>query len=413
MRLEQCSPATVAYLGHDVNDAAVRRRVAMFREEGLAVRLGGFRRGDAVPPGGSPDEIVDFGKTADARLVQRALRVLGNVLAPRLVQRTCDGARVLVARNLEMLVLAWRVRRRGQRLVYECLDIHRLMLGSGCKSRLMRWIERKLLRRADLVLVSSPAFAREYFSARQGHDQAVLLVENKVPISQRAARRDEETRAEAEPRASTDTRADTRAETGAGADAQASPRVVIGWFGMLRCRRTLAELARIARADVPDPAAVSGARVEVLIAGIPSQAEFPDFAEQVGACPGLRYLGPYTPAQLPELYAEVDYIWAIDYFEEGLNSEWLLPNRLYEGLAHGAVPIALRRVETGRWLARHGVGLLVDAPEAELPQCLLEATGTRFEAWRRAVAALPTEALFQTERERKAIVAHVMGAAHD
>ena len=151
----------------------------------------------------------------------------------------------------------------------------------------------------------------------------------------------------------------------------------------------------------------------MLIAGIPSQAEFPDFAEQVGACPGLRYLGPYTPAQLPELYAEVDYIWAIDYFEEGLNSEWLLPNRLYEGLAHGAVPIALRRVETGRWLARHGVGLLVDAPEAELPQCLLEATGTRFEAWRRAVAALPTEALFQTERERKAIVAHVMGAAHD
>lgn len=405
MRLEQYSPATVAYLGHDVNDAAVRRRVAMFREEGLAVRLGGFRRGDAAPPGGSPDEIVDFGKTADARLMQRALRVLGNLLSPRLVQRTCDGARVLVARNLEMLVLAWRVRRRGQRLVYECLDIHRLMLGSGCKSRLMRWIERKLLRRADLVLVSSPAFAHEYFSARQGHDKAVLLVENKVPITQRAARRGGKTRAEAEPRGS--------AETHAGAHAQASPRVVIGWFGMLRCRRTLAELARIARADVPGPAAVSGARVEVLIAGIPSPAEFPDFAEQVRACPGLRYLGPYTPAQLPDLYAEVDYIWAIDYFEEGLNSEWLLPNRLYEGLAHGAVPIALRRVETGRWLERHGVGLLVDAPEAELPQRLLEAAGARFEAWRRAVAALPMEALFQTERERKAIVAQVMGAAHD
>lgn len=379
MSLEQYSPGLVAYLGHDVNDAAVRRRVAMFREEGVAVTLGGFRRGEASTPGSSRDEVVEFGKTADARLLQRAFCVLSNLVSPRQVQRTCEGARVLVARNLEMLVLAWRVRRSEQRLVYECLDIHRLMLGSGCKSRLMRWIERKLLVGADLVVVSSPAFAREYFSARQGRDHGVLLVENKVPIAQCAGRRRSEDRADV-------------------------LRVVIGWFGMLRCRRTLAELTRIV--------GEGAGRIEVVIAGIASPAEFPDFASQVSACPGMRYLGSYTPAQLADLYAQVDYVWAIDYFEEGLNSEWLLPNRLYEGLAHGAVPIALRRVETGRWLERHGVGLLVDTPEEELPRRLLETSRQDCDMRRRAVAALPSEALFQTEGERKAIVAQVMGAAH-
>ena len=41
---------------------------------------------------------------------------------------------------------------------------------------------------------------------------------------------------------------------------------------------------------------------------------------------------------------DVHFTWAIDFYEAGANSDWLLPNRLYEGGAHGAVPIALAGV---------------------------------------------------------------------
>ena len=59
------------------------------------------------------------------------------------------------------------------------------------------------------------------------------------------------------------------------------------------------------------------------------------------------------------------FCWAIDFFEEGLNSSWLLPNRLYEGCRFGAVPIAMKGTETARFLADRHIGLLLDVPSVE------------------------------------------------
>ena len=73
-----------------------------------------------------------------------------------------------------------------------------------------------------------------------------------------------------------------------------------------------------------------------------------------------------NPEDLAAIYGEVHFSWAIDFFEEGLNSSWLLPNRLYEGCRFGAVPIAMRQTETGRFLADRHLGLLLEeaSPEA-------------------------------------------------
>jgi succinoglycan biosynthesis protein ExoL len=52
----------------------------------------------------------------------------------------------------------------------------------------------------------------------------------------------------------------------------------------------------------------------------------------------------------------------MDFYETPGNSDWLLPNRLYEGSVYGAVPIALASVESGRWLTRHGCDVLLNEP---------------------------------------------------
>lgn len=368
----------IAYMVHDLADAAVARRVRMLRAGGATVRLAGFhRRGAPASVEGVP--VLDLGRTADARLGQRAAAVARHLLRPASAKRAVRDADTVIARNLEALAIAVRVAAPGQRIVYECLDIHRLLTANGAAGALMRALERHLLKRAALVLTSSPAFEREYFVGRQRYRVPIRIEENKVLALDDAP----------------DRRVTSKHPEG--------PPWRIGWFGMLRCRRSLAILRQLVRK--------ANGRVEVVVAGVPSLVEFDDFHRDVADTAGLSYLGPYTAADLPRLYGDVHFAWAVDYFEEGQNSAWLLPNRLYESLARGVVPIALARVETGRWLAAYDAGLLLNDPAAELEAVLASLDRDRFAALAAAVARVPEAAIVTTPADGVALTRAVLGEA--
>jgi glycosyltransferase involved in cell wall biosynthesis len=280
-------------------------------------------------------------------------------------------ADVLIGRNLESLALAVSAGRANPAagIVYECLDIHRVLLGRSLPARLVQGIERRLLRHVELLLTSSPAFVREYFNNRSSLAAPTLLVENKLLALDGAP-----------------------AFAAAGPD---GPPWVIGWFGMLRCARTFEVLAGLARR--------SEGKIKVRVAGRPSPAVFPEFLEQVAAVSHMDYLGPYRSEDLPRLYGSCHFAWAIDYFEEGMNSRWLLPNRLYEAAAFGVVPIALASVETGRWLVAREAGLVLDDALSGL-EVLQELDRSGFTAMRSAVAAIPREDLIAKRGDCDAIV---------
>jgi succinoglycan biosynthesis protein ExoL len=89
------------------------------------------------------------------------------------------------------------------------------------------------------------------------------------------------------------------------------------------------------------------------------------------------------------MYGGVHFVWTIDYYEAGGNSDWLLPNRLYEGPLHGAVPLTLRNVEAGRWLHRRGCGVLLGEPvEENLAAFLANLDARHYAECERAVAGL-------------------------
>jgi len=322
----------ILYLVHNLSDPAVRRRVRMLEAGGAAVTLAGFRRG-AAPDHGDGAGPIELGRTEDGRFAQRLASVAAAAvsLAGRL--RRVPRPDVVISRNLEMLALANRARAffgGDVPLVYECLDIHRLLLDAGPMGKAMRAAERRFGRDAALLITSSPAFVREYF-ARFGQSAApVALLPNKV----------------------------LELDALPAASPQAAPPDDggpwrIGWFGALRCRRSLELLAAFTRQ--------AGGRFEAVLRGRPAHREFADFDGFVAAEPHIRFAGPYrNPDDLAAIYGAVHFCWAIDFFEEGLNSSWLLPNRLYEGCRHGAVPIAMKGTETARFLAERRLGVLLD-----------------------------------------------------
>ena len=367
----------VGYLVHDLNDAAVARRTAMLVRGGSEVRLAGFRRGGAAPATIQGAPTLDLGATADGALKQRAAAVLRWSAWPGALARFFSCCDLLIGRNLETLALARRIV-GGRPLVYECLDIHRSLLGSGPSNRAVQQVEAMMLSRVDLLLTSSPAFSREYFSKRPTLAAPTMLIENKL--------------------------LQLSGDAPAHGQTPTNPPWVIGWFGMLRCRRTLSELIALA--------ATMQGQVKILIAGKPSLAEFPTFEAEVGAAAHLTYLGPYRPEDLPSLYGRCHFAWAIDWFEEGLNSEWLLPNRLYEASAFGCVPIVLERMEVGRWLAAHDAGLRLRSGLEELIARLGSLDTEVYATMRQRLLSIPAEKLIAGPVDCRALVSRLVEVRH-
>ena len=336
----------ILYLAHDLADPAIRRRLLTLQAGGAQVTLAGFRRGKGTTVAFETVWPIDLGVTEDARFLQRATAVAKACFNLPIRLKSIKKPDVILARNLEMLAVA----RRANSLfggdvpvVYECLDIHRLLLRQDAVGKIMRGAEARLGTDVRLLITSSPAFVENYFRPLSALDAPVLLLENKV----------------------LDLDAET-AEVPAPRPPEEGEPWKIGWFGALRCSKSLQILS-----------AFSGAmdgKVEVVLRGRPAYSEFDDFDAQVGAAPHVNFHGAYrNPEDLPMIYGEIQFAWAMDFFEEGLNSAWLLPNRLYESCRHGAVPIALKGTETARLLESRGIGLV-------LPDTRIETLRETFES---------------------------------
>jgi len=96
--------------------------------------------------------------------------------------------------------------------------------------------------------------------------------------------------------------------------------------------------------------------------------------------PNFQYLGPYqSPRDLAEIYGEIHFTWAIDFLDAGSNSDWLLPNRLYEGGLFHSIAIAREGTATGDKVAREGLGVALREPiDESLVSWLLEMDAGRY-----------------------------------
>ena len=358
----------VVFFAWNWGDAAVRRRVDGFKRDGIAVDGFAMHRGDAP----RPDWVaIDLGRTRDNAYLQRVASILRGARRAVTERERLAAADVILARNLDMLATAFLARRLAgltTPVIYECLDIHRLMVRQDLIGRALRHAEGWMLSRTAALWVSSPAFLSEYFERHHAGRYRAQLVENRMA-----------------PAPGLSPRPDAAAPSDPGRPLR------LGWFGNLRCSRSLALMEQLAAA-FPE-------RLEIILRGYPALGEIPDFEERVAACPAIRYGGRYrAPEDLAEIYGGVDLVWAGDFMDAGLNSAWLLPNRLYEGGWFACPPIAPAESQTGKWIAKRDIGFTVAEPiEETLPALIGEliCDRPRVSDKRHTLRALPDNAFLQ------------------
>jgi succinoglycan biosynthesis protein ExoL len=368
--------STIAFFGHDANESTVIKRAAAFQANGARVIGFMFRRLRRGPAHEPAWENVDLGVTRDLNYLRRLPKLVAAIAkcaARRSVLKQCD---IIYARNIDMLLLAqaakW-IAGSDAVVVYEALDIRRVLIDRGRLSGLLRWVERRLLSSCDMLVVSSTDFITRYFEPIQGYRGPWRLLENKVAAHLIPAQH-----------------RDARPAPPDG------PPWVVGVFGVLRCWRSLEILRRTAEA-LPD-------RVVVHIRGRPSEEDIPLAAlkELAARHPNIHYLGPYrSPQDLAEIYGQLHFIWAADFQDAGINSDWCLTNRLYEGGLCGSVALAGRGTATGRMVEREELGFTLPVPlETTLPAFLADLEPATYAAARARVAAAP-RALFVDETDTR------------
>jgi succinoglycan biosynthesis protein ExoL len=348
----------------------------MLQRGGGEVTVLGFHRQEQAPDDVGSVKPVNFGRTHNGPL--KRLPMIAKTAA-RLgeCRQAVYGSDIIIARTLEMLCLAAMARKRFEpsaRLVFECLDIHRMMLRGDALATCLRSVEARLLKSCDLLVVSSPAFVSEYFARQHRKLPPVCLIENKPLAAEINGVRPSQT--------------------------LAGPPWRIGWYGMIRCRKSLSILAKLC-GEAPH-------LLEVEIRGRPSYDVFPDFEETITKNARISFLGSYDRRDLGALYSGVHFTWAVDYFEQEGNSNWLLPNRLYEGSLHNAVPIALAATETARWLKAKRIGVILDEPlDRSLRDFLNNVTMADLACLRSRIAEIPRKGLVCDDGECRNFVRHL------
>lgn len=328
----------LAFFAHERGDARVRKRIAALQDQGWWVTGFTFHRERDQEDRPPTWDNVHLGTTYNRRYLQRLWALAASLGVMWRHRRELRACRVIYVVNTDnaLLALAGRFLAGSTApLVLELADIQPVMTGDGPVSKVLRAVERFVLRKSALLVTTSPGFVRAYFDPVQRHAGEIFLLENKVYPS-----------------------AALPAPASAGGPVAGGKPWVVGCFGALRCRRSLELMKAIATR-------LQG-KVRFVLRGYPAGTIADGFHDLIRDVPGIEFGGAYQyPGDLAGMYAGVDFNWAFDESDPNGNSAWLLPNRIYEGGCFGVPAIAGAATETGRWIDGSRVGWTFAEPLEE------------------------------------------------
>lgn len=190
-------------------------------------------------------------------------------------------------------------------IVVEIGDIRELQVADGLAGRIVRVVDRLLVRACSLIVATAPRFLDVYYREWLGTSTPGLVVENKIE------RRVFELAQSVQPKMPSGTPFVDRP-------------LRVGYFGLLRDEWSWQVLETWARKNPQ--------RVEIHLAGMP-MSPLDNLEERIKDIPNIFFSGLFrSPEDLPSLYNRVDAVWACypPIKHDNWNLKWARPNRFYQ-----------------------------------------------------------------------------------
>lgn len=341
------------------------KRIKGLRGAGATTRVLAFHR-PYVPLGSGVDEDVEIlGVLQDGHYLRRLIRFLRALPA---VLRSSRHADVVYCFGADVAVLGWLVRliRPRIRVVMEAGDVRGVMV-RGRGATVLRALERLLLRGVELVVTTSTGFRDEYFVGIQSVPaERIAVIENKV-----------------------DDDVVHMART-LPASAHCGAPVVIGYYGLIRCRRSWEVLRRLAD-SAPD-------RFRVVVWG---RLALDDDVQADRVPSAMSYRGAYRyPDDLAKIYREIDVVWVAHAHGE-TNRRWARANRFYDACCFGRPLIGQTDTLDGMEIERLGIGQCIELREPDIALAsLLAISQADLAIWTHRARALdPATYMYTVEHE--------------
>lgn len=373
------APLTGIYIGADATNPTLILRIRSFLRAGVELTGFTFRRQKFNVDYQPEWTNIHLGETIDRNYLRRMpalFRALKRLLAHRECFRKAD---FIYARNFDLVVLgllAKKLTKSKAKLVYEVEDVQEVFFKRTLTGAMFRWLERRALGHIDLLVPLSPGFIRGYFAPIQGYGGPSFTLENRLQLGGRS---------------------DATTPLGCIWE-DITDRWVIGWFGTLRCAKSMKILEEVAEA--------LGPKVEIYTRGYPTETGLEAYLQVVNRHSNWIYDGEYTiPDDLEEMYGRVHFSWCLDFLDERGNSPLLLACRLYQGGFYGAVPLVVEGSEMDRWVTDAGIGHAFGPPHARSIIGFLESVSrTDYQAERSLIMKKRRELFLEDGRDVRALL---------
>lgn len=350
------------------------KRVEVIKKFGVDVDVFAFHRKNSFSGKRVNFELKSLGVIGHNSYMKRALQIIKSINKIRQAVKKTD---VIYTFGLDMLVFGWLSQilsfNKTAHLVYEVGDIREILIGKKKINKIARALEKYLLKNVSVVVVTSNAFATEYFSKIQKSNKPKYhVIENKLDL-------------------------DFMQTSNSFEKAQTKNSILtIGYFGVLRCDRTWVILKQLAEKGK--------GKIKIIIRGIPG-VKHEHHLKDIENIDEIEYGGSYVvPDDLPEMYGNVDIVWA-SYPYQGSkvgNWSWAKTIRFYESCYYKVPVFVQKGSEDCKTVEKYGIGICLDLEKPdETEEYILNIAEKNIMEWRKNISKLPEDIyLYSNEHEK-------------